>query len=194
MIPHDRWQPLSVIEVTALFADAPFTWGIAGGHALELFIREPIRDHDDIDVVVFRDEQRDVRRWLTGWQLYAADPPGSLRPWQKDEFLPVGVHDIWGHRLDADTWQLQLMLIEVEGGEWVSRRDPAIRGLRAGLIETHSGVPCIRPEVQLIYKARNPRPKDQVDFDACLPHLSAEQRRWLAAHLPEGHEWLTPLR
>ena len=179
--------------VVSLFANAPFTWGLAGGYAIEQFLGKSIRALADIDVVVYRDEQLQVQRWLTGWCLYAADPPGTLRPWSADEYLPPAIHDIWGHRMDARTWQLQLMLIEVEGDEWFSRRDAAIRGQRDDLIVAYNGIPCVRIEVQLLYKAKHCRPKDEFDFQACLPLLSAEAKRWLKDSLrqlrPEGHAW-----
>jgi hypothetical protein len=119
-----------------------------------LFLGRSIRAHSDIDVVVFRDDQLVVQHWLAGWCLYAADPPGTLRPWLSGEYLPVGIHDIWGHRVDASAWQLQLMLAEVEGDMWWSRRNPVIRGQRNDLIVTYHGLPCVRIEVQLMYKSR----------------------------------------
>ncbi len=91
-------------------------------------------------------------------------------------------------------WQLQIMLNEVEGKEWFSRRNHLIRGQRSDLLVVYDGIPCVRIEVQLLYKARNPRPKDELDFQACLPLLSPEAKRWLNEHLrllhPEGHKWL----
>jgi len=45
------------------------------------------------------------------------------------------------------------------------------------------GIPYLAPEVQLYYKARTPRPKDEIDFAQVLPVLpvlAAGQRRWLA--------------
>ena len=54
-IPFNQWQPLSVQELTQLFASAPFQWGLAGGYAVEQFVGKRVRDHDDIDVIVFRD-------------------------------------------------------------------------------------------------------------------------------------------
>jgi hypothetical protein len=35
------------------------------------------------------------------------------------------------------------------------------------------------PEVQLLYKSKGTRPRDEADFEAVLPTLSDEQRRWL---------------
>ena len=191
-IPYSQWQPLSVQELTQLFANAPFMWGLAGGYAVEHFVGKRVRDHGDIDVIVYRDQQLDVQRWLSDWHLYAADPPGSLRPWAESEYLPYGIHDIWGHA-SAQPWQLQIMLTESEGDRWFSRRSKLIGGQRGDLIVSYRRVPCIRIEVQLLYKAKNSRSKDELDFEACLPLMSAEAKRWLETGLevlhPEGHRW-----
>lgn len=87
-IPYGNWQPLSLADVMQVFADAPFTWGLAGGYAVEQFLGTAIREHGDTDVVVYRDEQLQVQGWLPDWLLYAADPPGTLRPWTDKEYLP----------------------------------------------------------------------------------------------------------
>src|SRR5690349_12990359 len=110
--PYTRWEPLSVAEVAALFRDAPFRWGLAGGYAVEQFLGTPIRPHDDIDIAVFRDDQAQLYQWLGEWRLFAADPPGTLRPWSEGEWLPAGIHDIWAHLRTARAWQLQVMLID----------------------------------------------------------------------------------
>lgn len=196
-IPYSHWQPLSIEEVTQIFTNAPFTWGLAGGYAVEQFLGAPLREHDDIDIVVYRDEQLHAQRWLAGWRLYAADPPRALRPWLTGESLSYGIHDVWGHRIGTQAWQLQIMLAESEGQEWFSRRNPLIRGRRKDLVVVYNGVPCVRIEVQLLYKTRNSRPKDELDFRACLPFMSASAKRWLLAQLwllhPDGHVWIDSL-
>jgi hypothetical protein len=63
-IPYSRWEPLSVVDVSHLLTGAPFTWGIAGGYAVELFVGRAFRAHSDIDIIVFRDEQLRVQGWL----------------------------------------------------------------------------------------------------------------------------------
>jgi hypothetical protein len=134
---------------------------------------------------------------LKGWNLYAADPPGKLRKWRTGEQLPIGTHDIWGHQTRSDAWQLQIMLTEVEGTEWFSRRNPLIRGNRDELMVLCGDIPCIRPEIQLLYKVKNCRLKDEQDFRACLPRLDEEAKHWLKAKLillyPQGHKWLQAL-
>lgn len=194
-IPLEKWQPLSVKEVCDLFDGAPFQWALAGGYAIELFLGKAIRSHSDIDVILYRDEQLKAQRWLKEWRLYAADPPGTLRPWNENEFLAAGIDDIWLHHSTSEAWQLQFLVSEVEGDEWVSKRNPLIRGQRNTLITRYQDVPCIRAEIQLLYKAKNRRPKDELDFQACLPLLSIEAKQWLKQSLvilyPEGHAWLS---
>ncbi|MCA0454324.1 MAG: amino acid transporter [Chloroflexi bacterium] len=152
-IPLDRWQPLTVKEVCDLFDGAPFQWTVAGGYAIELFIGKSIRGHADTDVLIFRDEQLKAQTWLKDWRLYAADPPGTLRLWHVGEYLPASINDVWIHHKTVDAWQMQFMISEVEGEEWVSKRSPLIRGKRDDLIIHYQGIPCIGAEVQLLYKA-----------------------------------------
>ena len=196
-IPFNRWNHLRVADVVALFKDAPFAWCIAGGYAVELFLGKQIRQHDDIDVMIYRDEQLRVQEWLAGWQLYAADPPGTLRNWNQHEYLPYSIHDIWGHQIGSDAWQMQLMIAEVAGDAWFSRRNDQIGGKRNELIVHYQGVACIRIEVQLFYKAKNLRPKDEQDFQACLPKLDTAAKVWLKENLQiaysAAHPWLEKL-
>ena len=196
-IPYTSWEPLTVAQAVHLFRDAPFEWGLAGGYAVEQFVGKPIRPHSDIDVIVFRDQQQLVQHWLKDWHLYAADPPGTLRPWLTNEYLPYGIHDIWGYQTDTRAWQLQIMLAEVEDGEWFSRRSQLIRGQRNDLLVMYHEIPCVRIDVQLMYKAHHLLSKDESDFQASLPLLRPQAKRWLKAQLrllyPEGHPWLTRL-
>jgi hypothetical protein len=147
--------------------------------------------------VVFRDDQGHLQRWLSAWRLYAADPPGTLRSWLDSEYLAPPIHDIWGHQRDVAAWQLQIMLVDIAGDEWISRHNPQIRGPRDTLLVSYNGIPCVRIEVQLLYKARGARPKDQADFAACLPRLDPLAKQWLIdgihSRYPDGHPWLAAL-
>ncbi|MEV6236005.1 amino acid transporter [Lentzea sp. NPDC051838] len=173
------WDPLSPAEVAGLFGDV--RWWIAGGHAIEMFVGRPLRPHSDIDVLLLRRDQLAAQRALAGWEWWAADPPGTLRPWRPGEILPTGVHDIWCRPAGSDHWRVQVMLDESDGDDWVSRRHPRVRRSISSIGNaTASGIPYLVPEIQLFYKSTAPRPKDQIDFDAALPLLSAVQRQWLA--------------
>ena len=73
----------------------PCPWWVAGGYAIELAAGQSIRGHGDIDVMMLRRDQLHVQQALRDWEWWAADPPGTLRPWIPREHLRAGVHDIW---------------------------------------------------------------------------------------------------
>jgi hypothetical protein len=190
------WAPLSVGEVARLFADAPFPWWIAGGWAIDLFVGHQTRMHSDTDVLVLRRDQLAVQAALPGWDLHAADPPGTLRRWQRAEKLPQAVHDIWCRPGMDNPWVLQLMLAESdsERQRWIFRRDARIRRSVSRLgLRTPNGVPYVAPEVQLLYKAKARRPKDEQDFESSRHLLAPAARTWLRSRLDSwepGNPWV----
>ena len=98
--------------------------------------------------------------------------------------------------------EFELFLNDLEDdrpdARWVSRRHPSVALPLAELIVTspHLGIPVLAPEVQLLYKAKYHRPKDEHDFARALPLLSPAQRAWLARALGEYHPgdaWIAAL-
>lgn len=181
-------------EVCDWFAEVSAPWWVAGGYAIELAVGAALRSHGDIDLLMLRRDQETVQQALSTWEWWAADPPGQLRPWRLGEALPLPVHDIWCRPGADQPWRVQVMLDETEGDEWVSRRDRRIRRPIASIGRTTAdGVPYLAPEIQLFYKAKGLRAKDEVDFAAVRPVLDTEQRRWLSAALElvhGSHPWL----
>ncbi|HZS93479.1 MAG TPA: amino acid transporter, partial [Chloroflexota bacterium] len=82
-----NWEPFSPDKVAQLFRDLTVPWWVGGGWAIDLFVGRQTRAHADIDVQILRRDQLAVRRQMAGWELYAADPPGTLRLWQGLETL-----------------------------------------------------------------------------------------------------------
>jgi hypothetical protein len=79
----------------------------------------------------------------------------------------------------------------------VCRRDETIRRPRTEMTGiSANGVPYLKPEGVLLYKAKALRPKDEADFDACAPIMGDAARRWLKQALQRvhpGHRWLAAL-
>ena len=131
--------------------------------------------------------------------MQAALPPPRdeawpFRSWPLDEALDADIHDVWCRTTPTQPWALQLMLADTKDDSWLFRRMPTIRrsidtiGCGAG-----SGIPYLAPEIQLLYKAKRPRPKDEADFAQVLPALDQERRQWLSTALAvahPGHPWL----
>jgi hypothetical protein len=194
------WEPLAVRDLARLLAGASFPWWVAGGWAIDLFVGHQTRPHDDLDVLVLRRDQLAVQQVMRGWDLHAADPPGTLRPWRPGETLGVGIHDIWCRPHVASPWAFQLMLADADatGTRWVFRRDRRVTGPLSRLGRRGAeNIAYLAPEVQLLYKAKPvPRPKDEHDFAVALPLLDAPRRRWLTQALTilhPQHPWLAQL-
>jgi hypothetical protein len=145
---------------------------------------------------MFGEDQLAIRAYLTGWDVQAADPPGTLRPWSEGEQLSAEVHDIWVRRDAGGPWRFQLMFDRREGDRWVYRRDDRIRRPIDGLTWEQDGSRYLAPEVQLLYKSGGLRPKDEQDWQDAAPLLDPKQRRWLSDALRlehTDHPWIAQL-
>lgn len=187
------WQPWSPQEVARFFAPLSIPWWIAGGWAIDLFLGRQTREHEDIDVQILRRDQQAVRALFGAWDVQAAlQPPRDeawpFRPWRLGEVLDADIHDVWLRPSPAQPWALQLMIADTRDDTWLFRRTPAIaRPIAAIGRATADGIPYLEPEIQLLYKARGLRPKDEVDFTHALPTLDQERRRWLRQALDTAH-------
>lgn len=174
------WKPLSPTEIASVFQDAPFPWWVAGGYAIEHFVGRQFRNHADIDILVLRGDSTALRHHLFHWECWVADPSGRFRFWRVGEALPGNIHDIWGRQNQCSPWAFQVMIDENDGLEWRSRRCPLVRKLIQQLgVPNDQGTLFLVPEVQLFYKAKSPRRKDDLDLEASWPLLAAAQRTWL---------------
>ncbi|MEM9419405.1 MAG: hypothetical protein AAGA25_10200 [Planctomycetota bacterium] len=198
------WQPLTVPEAVSAMRGAACRWWIAGGWSIDLFLGRQTRDHADTDVLVLTSEQLAAQQHLSDWVLYKTKQPTptKLALWPAEEYLApeTDIHDIWIKREVGGPWRFQLMFTEDDADRWVFRRDRRIGGALADLGWTHpDGFEVLRPEVQLLYKARPEarRSKDQADFESVADALTPTARVWLAEALMKQygptHDWLPRL-
>lgn len=187
------WEPLGLDEVVRLLDAFPAPWWIAGGHALDLFAGRALRPHEDVDVLVRRDDQRAILDHLAGWDVRIAHD-GRLEPWH-GERIELPRQGLWARSDPRGPWQLDFLLAETEGDDWWFRRDPAVRLALAELgARSPAGIPYLRPEVVLLFKAKDPRDRDERDLEAVRPLLDEVSRRRLEAWLPPGHSWRNRIR
>ena len=122
----DVREPLMPREVARIMAPATFPWWIAGGHAIDHAVGRQVRSHADIDVLILRADHVAARTLLSDWDCWAADPPGRLQPWAREERLPNHVSDVWCRCREGEPWQLQFMLDDGDEAMWQSRRCAAV--------------------------------------------------------------------
>lgn len=206
--PIDR-VPEPVTRIAEVMATFHARWALCGGWAVDAWLGKQTRDHGDIDISVFEDDQRALFDHLTGWDLIAHDDQvaGDTSERWDGRWLkcPAHIHgrgpganDGMPDRLDGPAQQgfgLDIQIDKRSGSEWVMRREPRVcLPLRRSDAQSPWGVPAAAPEVILFYKSRGLRRRDHADFTALLPNLTDEQRDWLRDAIARvGHPWLGQL-
>lgn len=193
-----QWEAIRPTDVADLLDGFPGPWWIAGGWALDLFVGRQTRDHDDIDVAILRRDQLRLHDHLRDWDLRFATPGHVLEPWDGRP-LAASVHVLWARRSHAVTapWTCEFVLNEERDGCWAFRRNLAVKRALEGICLHAGTLPYLRPEIVLLYKAKEPTEKDELDFATVEPRLSPSERRWLHVALESthpGHRWLERLR
>lgn len=182
----DRWKPFDVGQVVSLLHTVPVRWWLSGGLALDQFLGFASREHRDIDVSVVRSD------WAV---LQAAVQPG-LNIWTAHEgvLYTAGargvddqVHNLWARQGKQGPWRVQFNLEDVADGMWRYRRDSRIQ-LSLDELTWHSGqLRCIRPAVQMLWKAHTPTAKDERDYEAVVIRMNATDRLWLGEAIRLAH-------
>ncbi len=174
-------------------------WWVAGGSAIDLFLQRVTRDHEDLDLAILRRDEGTFRRLLQDWQLWPSLGEGRLdpAPLQAGSPVPPDRDAVWCRRTPESRWAFELLISGTDGDEWIFKRNAAIRVPIARLgLTTAGGVPFLRPEVVLLFKAKGMRARDRADFDQVVGHLNSEVRQWLRGALlatHPGHEWIERL-
>jgi hypothetical protein len=194
---HGSWKGLTPQEGTELLAALRKPWWVAGGWALDLFLGKVSRAHEDLDIGILRKDAETVVAALPAWEFFEARE-GVLSRLAEGDAPREEVNSLWCKRAEAEKWELEFMLDGSNGEFWVFRRDPRIsRPLSRAIRRNPQGIAYLAPEIQLLYKARATRAKDQADFDHVVPHLAREARTWLRESLirvdPE-HVWNSVLK
>jgi len=192
-----KWDLRDPLDAAKLLEGVDAPWWVAGGFAIDAFVGATgRRPHEDVDAGLLARDQETMRGVLAGWEHFCVDPPGTLRPWLEGEHLHEPIHDVWCRPTAADPWRLALMLNPSRGETLVYRRDPRISRPVSSLTFERNGIPYLAPEIQLLFKSKGLRERDELDFRDSAPLLAASQRAWLATALrltSPAHPWLARL-
>ena len=195
----DAWRPE---HVAALFEGVQAPWYVAAGWAIDLFLGEERREHEDLEIAVPRERFSEIAARIAAFELFIPDRDLMDRslvwPFARAPKALDGRHQTWVREPATGLWRLDVFREPSDGETWICRRDERIRLPYDGVIErTDDGIPYARPEIVLLFKAKPPvRPKDEADLTAVLPSLDAPRRSWLTEALAlvhPGHPWLERL-
>jgi hypothetical protein len=188
----DAWRPEQIAD---LLAAVELPWAVAAGWAIDLFLGGGHRAHGDLEIAVPRPRFGELLPVLDGFELWVPVGDGkNLMPFDPDSES----HQTWARDPATEFWRFDVFREPADGDTWICRRDERLRMRYSELIRhTPDGIPYVRPDVTLLFKARHSaEDKNEADFAAALPLLSAAERTWLRdalALVHPGHEWATRL-
>ncbi|HYD19608.1 MAG TPA: hypothetical protein VEF76_14130 [Patescibacteria group bacterium] len=178
-----------VEEVRARLQGFPADYWIAGGWAVDLRLGRQTRPHHDIEIAIDRRDQRHLLG-MPGLDRIEYAHSGQLFGWA-GEGLRLPVHEMYAYFRDG--FKLEVLLNEFEASDWVYRRNFHVK-LEYARFAPGEALPAV---VVLLYKSKNPRPKDGEDFQALLPLLDGYDRLWLREAIARDyphHHWLGDLK
>lgn len=175
----DRWSALPLDDVAARI-EGTSAW-LSGGVALDHWLGRSTRRHGDTDVSVTESGWHELRARLepslhaysaqSGW-LSPAEANPSVNTWFAD---------------DDGMWRLQVNLESGDDASWRYRRDQRIALPWAEAVLDVDGIRTGAPEVQLLWKLREPSRRDAADIRRFLPLLPVERAEWLRAAVALAH-------
>jgi hypothetical protein len=137
-----------------------------------------------------------LQNYLNGWLLRTAEN-SMLSIWNQNKFLELPVHEIHCFHETSEPQNFEVLLNERNYNEWIYRRNTKVKKpLTEIYLTTDSGIKFLRPEIVLLYKSKNPRAKDEQDFESVVKRLDAESKKWLGNALAvcdSKHHWLQKL-
>ena len=190
---YGPWAPADRASLSRLlqrFGAASFRWWVSGGLALELWTGRSWRAHGDVDIGIVRADFPRVAAALDGYALFVA-ASGKLSPYE-GQALASRRHEnnVWARDPVTELWQLDVQLGEGDATHWIYRRDSSVRRpWPTAVLADRNGVPYLAPDLQLLFKSKQPRAKDHEDAAQVIPALAVEQRAFLRAQLATDHPW-----
>lgn len=185
----------------------PAPWALCGGWAVDAWLGRQTREHGDVDIAVFIQDQKALFEHLRDWQLIAHAPGAAVEEnerWDGRHLnLPVHIHG----RLDKGEaipsgvltqeqgFSLDIQFGNRDADEWVLSTRPRIGlPIADAFRESSWGLPTVVPHVLLFFKGGDLRWQDRADFLGLRPHLARGQQDWLRDAISlVGHPWLAEL-
>ena len=189
----------SLAKVQQLFAQQTKPWWVAGGWAIDLFLGEITREHEDVDIAILRRDEKDFRLYLSSWELWPGMGANKLedKPLLISEPLPINSEVLWCRPSVSSPWAFEMLTNPMHNENWLFKRDESIvlPIVEMGMT-SQVGIPFLKPEIVLLFKAKSLRNKDQQDFNNCREKLNDISRRWLKTSLEKvhpRHQWIKEL-
>ena len=173
-------------------------WAVAGGWALDLWLGNQTREHEDLEIAVPAMFFSEIQARLEQLGLRVFDiVDGQVIALETGETPHSRMHQTWVMDPAVNGWRMDIFREPGDARTWVYRRTGELSAPRAWATgRTDSGVPYVAPQIVLLFKAKAKRDKDEADFSMAAPRLASGARIWLANALRvihPDHPWIDHL-
>jgi hypothetical protein len=193
---YGAWEPMDPLTFAREMEGFDRPWWV-GGWAIEAATGYR-REHEDTDVSILAGDVSAFVEFMQGrWHVWN-NVGGVLHP-LGDRWPTVDEprSQLWLREHAAAPWIIDMPLTPDADGKWTNKfLADHVDEVENVTWVADDGISYLLPEVVLVYKARLRRKKDEPDFDATLPTLTADRRAWLRKSLEvvvPDHHWLERL-
>src|SRR4051812_41298210 len=99
-------------------------WCIAGGWAIDLMVGRATREHKDVEIALFREDQHLLRSFLQDWEFFIAVNQ-QFASWPEEKMLNLPLHEL--HATSPAGAKLEFLLNERDAIDWIYRREFSVR-------------------------------------------------------------------
>ncbi len=158
-----------------------FSWFIAGGWAIDLFLNRETRVHDDIEIGIYRKNQMQLYRYFEKYKKYYINNKSHIGKHEKQawnrEYLRLPIHELY---IEHEKLELEVLINEKDEGHWVYGRNENVKLDEKKIIQfTEDRIPYLCPEIVVLYKTTEMRSKDVEDIANALGKINETQKKWL---------------
>lgn len=155
-------------------------WFISGGWAVDIALGRITREHDDLDICIYREDVKEALEYFENWKIKVT-VPGENRLVDYEQFSDLSLPRYSLH-LFRDKDFIEILLTEREGDEVLFRKNKNITLHTDDFaLNDREGRPFVNPLWQLLFKSLNPREKDNEDFNNYVIIMNDKQKLWLAS-------------
>ncbi|MDF1606480.1 hypothetical protein [Nocardioides sp. YIM 152315] len=197
MALYGAWEPMSPPTFAREMEGFDRPWWVVGGWAIEAATGYR-REHEDTDVSILACDVPAFVEFMKGrWHVWN-NVGGVLHPLgERWPTVDEPRSQLWLREHAAAPWIVDMPLTPDAEGRWTNKvLADHVDDVDNVTWVADDGIRYLLPEIVLVYKARLRRKKDEPDFDATLPTLTADRRAWMRTSLEAlvpDHHWLKRL-
>jgi hypothetical protein len=177
---YGPWAPLNPLQLAEVMRGFARPWWLVGGYAIEAFTGV-LRPHEDIDMSIFVEDVPAFRAQLQDRFHLWSNAGGTFRFFDDKHPEPLEpLSQIWVREHAQAPWLIDCTLSPSIEGRWQSKRDnDHVADLDDVTWVDSRGIRVLNPEIVLLFKDAQRRPKDDLDYQHTWPLLSPEKQAWL---------------